>query len=308
MVRGSRNYAPVYFGRPGSLVTLPWPRGEVDKQYVRPVFDFETGAGEHRVSSMVNGSREHSLSWNALHVDNYALLEQFWTGMNGPGPWVFIDPSQTNMLMPNQASACNAFRDNRGFTVSLGSLMPNAVSGDIHRTGATRNAEWWFSSAPGATTPTLSFSPPHRSWFGFPVVPGLDYMFSAWIKTSTASSDADITIAIKLGWLNAAGGSITELSGGDSSVQTVWQQRSIGGVAPVGTAYAKPTFVITGSTVASGGRVLLDELMFEQDSVVNPWAPGTGLRPVDILNLTDTAPFDGRFRRGVEMTLRELAA
>lgn len=308
MVRASRNYPSVYFGRPGALVTLPWPRGEISKAFDRPVFDFETGAGEHRISTLVSGSREFTLSWNALHVDNYSLLEQYWTGMMGQGPWAFIDPSQTNMLRLNQSSATNVYRDNRHFTVNLGGILSNATGGDIHRVGATRNAEWLFSSAPGATTPTLSLNPPYRSWYGFPAVPGLPYTVSSWIKTPSASTDASITLAVKLAWLNAAGSQISQLSDGDTAVTTVWVQRTIGGVAPAGTAYAKPTWVVTGSSVAAGGAIVLDELMLEQDSVVNPWAPGTGLRPVEILDFSDNAPFDGRFRTGVSMTLRELAA
>jgi hypothetical protein len=48
--------------------------------------------------------------------------------------------------------------------------------------------------------------------------------------------------------------------------------------------------------------------MMEQDDTLNTWAPGTGLRPVSITGFTDTAPFDGRFRRDVNLTLREMAA
>jgi len=48
--------------------------------------------------------------------------------------------------------------------------------------------------------------------------------------------------------------------------------------------------------------------MLEQDSVVNAWAPGTGIRPVEITDLNDAVPFEARFRQGLTLNLRELAA
>jgi hypothetical protein len=64
---------------------------------------------------------------------------------------------------------------------------------------------------------------------------------------------------------------------------------------------------VTGSTVTVNGSIYIDEPMLEQDTVLNDWAPGTGLRPVEILSLTDSVPFNARFRQGASMVLRELA-
>lgn len=304
MVRADRNYPDVYFGRPGSLVKLPYPRGEMDKSFQRQVYDFETATGQHIVSTMVGGSRPYTINWNALHADNHALLEQYWTGMMGQGPWVYIDPSILNMLLPNQASATNLFSDTRNFTANLGAISSNTVATHIHRAGATRSLRWLFSSAPGVSTPTITLGAPYRSWFGYPVVPGLDYRFSAWLKPDGVV-DTSITAAVKLRWLTPTGTDLTLLTSGDTPV-TAWQRLSVGGVAPIGAAYVRPTVVLDGSTVAAGGSLYVDELLLEQDTVVNNWASGTGLRPVEILSLTDTIPFNARFRKGVSMTLREL--
>ena len=307
MPRASRNYPSVYFGRPGALVTLPYPRGDIDKPYARPVFDFETGGGEHIVSSMVSGSREFTLTWNALHVDNFSLLEQFWTGQMGRGPWVFIDPTQTNLLRQNQSSATNLYRTTKHFSVNnLGTLQSNNLTAHIHRTGATRSLRWLWSTAPGATFPVLTLTPAYRSWYGVPVVPGQSYTFSSWMKPD-GTVETNITCAMKLTWVDATGAQVSESSGGDNSI-TGWNRQYVSGVAPAGSVYAKPIWVVTGSSVLAGGSLYIDEILMEQDSVLNNWAPGTGLRPVAITSLTDTAPFDGRFRRGVVMTLQELAA
>jgi hypothetical protein len=76
--------------------------------------------------------------------------------------------------------------------------------------------------------------------------------------------------------------------------------------APAGAAYVKPVWIVTGSTVAAGGSLYIDEIMLEQDNVVNSWAPGTGVKPVEIVSLMDTVPFNARFRVAPVMTLREV--
>jgi hypothetical protein len=311
MVRADRNRPDVYFGRPGSLVKMPYPRGDMERPYDRQVFDFETGAGQHAISSLMTGSRLYSVTWNALHADNYALIEQYWTGMMGTGPWVLIDPSMPNMLLQNQAAATNLMNISTSFVTStgaadMGTIFSNTATTLIHRSGATRNVRWQFTVA-AATTPVLTLATPYRNWFGFPVVPTLSYAWSSWARPDGVV-DSSITMAMKIQWYDSTGVQIgSDVSGGDV-VMTTWTQMSVTAVAPTGAAYAKPIFVVTGSTVTTGASIYIDELQLEQDTVVNTWAPGTGLRPVEIVSLSETVPFNARFRKGLTMVLRELAA
>jgi hypothetical protein len=278
----------------------------VAKPYDRPVFEFETGGVEFLVSSMAGGSREFNITWNALHVDNYSLIEQYWTGMMGQGPWAFIDPTQTNMLRQNQASATNLYRDTRHFSANIGTLQSNLVTTHIHRAGATRSLRWVWSSAPGATFPVLSLAAPYRSWYGIPVVPGKPYSFSSWMRPD-GIVETSINVSTKLTWVDSAGTQLSESTDGGAAI-TGWSRSSLIATATAGAAFAKPIWVVTGSSVLAGGSLYIDEIMLEQDDTLNSWAPGTGLRPVSITGLTDTAPFDGRFRRGINLTLREMAA
>lgn len=303
--RSDRNYPNMFFGRPGALVTMPYPRDGIDKPFERRLFDFATGTGQHIVSTMLGGSRLFSLSWKALHVDTFRLMEQYWLGAMGRGPWAFIDPSVTNMLMINQSSATNVYADTRQFSINaLGALSSNPTAAQIHRTGATRSLRWLWTSAPGATTPTLSFASPYRSWYGFPVAPNLPYIFSGWAKPD-GTIDASITLSFRIQWLGADGTQLSEVTSGDIAA-TAWRQYSAGGAAPSNAAYARPVVIVTGSTVAAGGSLYLDEFQLEQDTVVNNWAPGAGTRAVEILSLLDPVPFNARFRKGVTMTLRDL--
>jgi hypothetical protein len=105
--------------------------------------------------------------------------------------------------------------------------------------------------------------------------------------------------------MDASGAELSETTSGDTVV-TTWQRLSAVGVAPVGAVYASPVLSATGSTITATGGIYIDEALMEQDTGVNDWAPGTGVRPVEILSLSDTVPFAARFRKGLALTLREL--
>lgn len=304
MARSDRNYPDLYLGRPGQLMKVPYPRGDMARPYERISYDFATGAGQHMVSSLIGGSRPYTLNWNALHVDTFSKLEQYWTGAMGPGPWVLIDPSATNLLMPNQASATNTWRDPRQWLTYAGVAQSNSNPTFIHRTGATRSLRWYFSTA-APTTSIMECIPAYRSWYGVPVVPGLPYTWSCWMRPDGVV-DSSITSFLSMQWLDAAGGTVQGNDGTPVAV-TGWAQKSMTQTAPVGAVYLKAYVVVQGATVTTGASMYLDEPLLEQDSVVNTWAPGTGVRPVEILDLSETVPFAARFRKGVSMSLRELA-
>lgn len=309
MVRLDRNYPAIWFGEPGKLQSFPYPRGGIEKPYERQTFDFVTGSGAHQVSSLMTGSRPITLTWNALHVDNYAKLEQYRTGMNGGGPWVLIDPSQLNLLPANVGASMAVFNDDTGFLSALGDQGTPQINADstlIHRPTGARSIRWRFTVTAGST-PTLGVVPQYRSWPGHPVVPGLSYAWSSWMRPDGVV-DSAITASMKLEWLNAAGGSISTSSSSNTALTTAWNRVSVIATAPSNAAYVKPTWVADGSTVTVLSSIYIDEPLLEQDNVVNDWAPSTGIKPVEVISLPDVVPnFASRFRQGVVLQLRELA-
>lgn len=305
MVRADRNYPDVYFGRPGSLIKLPYPRGGMDKSYERQISDFITGSGQHRVSSLLSGARLYSLIWNGLHMDNYARIEQYWTGMMGRGPWVFIDPSMPNLLLPNQSSSTSMRADAEHWVPDNGVVLSNGMASQIHRPGQPRSLRWFWSGS-ASVIPKMSLVYPYRAWHGFPVVPGLSYAFSSWMKPD-GIVDSSIECGIRLAWVDVAGNVLYEDSGGNHTT-TAWQRHTVVGVAPPTAAYVRPHWIVTGSTVSAGGSLYIDESLLEQDTVVNDWSPGTGLRAVEMLDLTDSPVFNARFRADISAVLRELAS
>jgi len=309
MARSERQVPSVYFGRPGSLVTMPWPRGDLDKPYERPAFDFVTGSGQHAVSMLAQGARAPVVSWNALHIDTFTAITQYWIGANGVGPWAFIDPSMPNLLLPNQSAATGVLNDTSNFGTSTGAadmgvLSSNSAAAQIHRTGGRRSLRWQFLVT-AATTPVLRFLPPYRNWFGIPAMVGLPYTWSLWTKPDGVV-DSNVSLSANIEWLDSAGATLSTTVGGVTAV-TAWQRLTATGTAPANTAYMRPILSMTGSTMTTNGSVYVDEPLLEQDSIANNWAPGTGLRAVEILSLTDTVPFEARMRRNLNMTLRELA-
>lgn len=312
MPRSERQVPSIYFGRPGALVTLPWPRGDLDKPYERPVFAFQTGSGQYAISTLPAGSRLISLNWNALHVESHALLGQYWSGANGTGPWALLDPSVPNLLLPNQAGATGSLNDATGFATTTGAANAGTLissTAEIHRVGGSRSLRWQFPVA-AASLPTTYLVPPYRNWYGVPVQPAVPYTFSLWAKPDGVV-DSAISLAAKLQWYAADGTLLGDFSSGDIALSgwtRVHTSMISPAIPPANTAYARPILVAIGSTITTGASLYLDEFQLEQDSVANSWAPGTGARAVEIMSLTDRVPFESRMRQGVILTLRELAS
>jgi hypothetical protein len=308
MPRSERQVPSLYFGKPGALLPLPWPRGDMEKPYDRQVFDFTTGSGQHAMSLMAQGARTLSVNWNALHIDTLVNVSQYWTGMNGAGPWALIDPSSPNLLLPNQAAATGLFNDATGFATttgltSAGTLLSSTTQ--IHRTTGTRSLRWQFTVA-AAATPTLYLTSPYRNWFGVPVMVGLPYAWSVWARPDSVV-DSSITMRASIEWKDAAGAVLSTTAGSNVVMSAGYVRVSVLGTAPASAAYANLLLVADGTTITTGGSIYVDEPLFEQDTVVNNWAPGTGSRAVEIMGLSEIAPFEARMRRNVTLTLRELA-
>lgn len=297
----------IYFGRPGSLETFPWPLGGVQRPYERAVSDFVTGSGAHRVSKIVGGSRRVDLAWENLRYDTYARVEAYDRGHMGIGPFALLDPSQINMLTVNQSSATSERNSATGFTTasdSHGTPQSNALTTHVHRAGAPRSLRWRFTVA-AATNPLLTLDSVYSGWFGVPVRPTDSYVWSAWVKPD-GTVDASIQVEAKIQWRDALGVATgAEASGG---VQTVaaWTRLVCAGVAPAGAVYASLRFVGVGATITTGGSLYIDEMQFEMGTAVSDWRPGTGVYPMSTVGLGEAVPWASTWRSAPTLTLREV--
>jgi hypothetical protein len=282
IMRGYRTDAPVYFGLPGQLISMPWPRGGMSPPVDREVFDFQSGSGGHRISTLVGTSRSYALTWGALHQSTFDKINAYWVGAMGPGPFCIIDPSRPNLLTVNQAAATAQWNDATDFTlggVNHGTLSSNKTTTQIHRTNGVRSLQWLFSGS-------------------------LSYTFAFWCKPDGVV-DSNITAGSTITWYDVTGAVISTSTLAGVAV-TAWTQKVLTAIAPSTAAYGLPAITVTSSTVTSGGSLYVDELVYEQDSVANEWAPGTGVYPVGITNWTEAVPFDALFRVSPVLSLREV--
>ncbi len=301
-------YVPdFHFGRPGSLVTLPWPVGGLGKPAEAMVNDFVTGSGAHRVSRLLRTPRIHQINWENLRYDTFSVIEAFHLGHNGVGPWAFLDPSAINLLTTSQASATSDRNSVRGFSniaSNHGVLSSNSSSTFIHRAGAPRSLRWQWPTAPTAS-PRLDVDSVYTTWYGVPCVVGKPYTWSAWVRPDGVV-DSSIQVEAKIQWRDSTGATVgSEATGGVQTV-TGWTRLTCTSTAPAGSAFCSPRLVAVGATITTGASLYVDEPQLEQATAATDWRPGSGVYPVSILGLSEAVPWAATWRAGPQLTLREI--
>lgn len=146
----------MYLGKPGNLVTLPDPKPGVTMTAERPSSVSQTLAGRRRVAySGLFAPRTFELSWgggpNYLTPAQYDILESFYMGQRGNGPWAFMPYSMYG---------------------TWNYLDPRPVLWVIGFAGAT-----WHSYTPTSLWTT-----------GYPTNPGMQWSFQAELASSTTSN------------------------------------------------------------------------------------------------------------------------
>lgn len=290
----------IYFGRPGSLQSIPHPRGGVQTTRDRPTAVFRTGGGGARVGRITGGKRQFTLSWSTLDYETFAILLRFDQGHEGPGPFAFIDPGQRNQLTVNQSAATSETNDTDNFTVSGSGSSLSSDPTTYYR--GPRALKWTFAYASQAGT--LSLDAPAADWPGIPVV-DRDMCFSLRVKGG--GPDPIITLTPKLTWYSAAGATLSTDSGNATPTTSAsWTQMYVTANAPAGAAYVGCSVAASASTVGAGSILYLDELQLEEGATPGEWRPGTGVPPVQVLSLVDQWPWQGSdFRTGPVLTLQE---
>jgi hypothetical protein len=291
----------IYFGTPGSLITLFHPRGGVQATRVRPVQEFALGNGERRTRRAQFGSREYTLSWESLQYPDFATLQAFDQGHNGPGPFVLLDPGQRNQLTVNQAAATSELNATDNFTIA-GSGSSIASSTTLIERGP-RALAWTFQFT-SPSSGSIVLDSPYLGWFGIPVV-SRPYVFNFLARGG--GTDGIVTIRAEILWYGVTGTLLGTTSGSSAATSTgAWAAYLATATPPASTAYAicKVTYV---SGASAGSIVYISSLQFEEGSTAGTWRPGTGVRPVSIVSLEDRWPwlYADEIRSGPAMVLRE---
>lgn len=267
----------IYFGAPGGLITIEWPRGGIVRTRPQMLAPFELDGGGIRIAHMAGaGKIKYMLTWEALAWTEFTKIWAYEQGHNGIGPWVILDPRAVNLLTVNQSGTTSELNATTGFTVAG---TGGALSSNTTFERGPRALRWTFGTAtPGTSTVTLNT--PSSDWTGVPVRTSTAYSFSMRFITAAGTS---VTCTAEILWYTAAGAAISTSSGAATASGGAWATLSVSDTSPGTAAFALCRVEATSATIGVGDAVNFDKMQFEQAAAPTTWVPGVGLLPVDIL-------------------------
>lgn len=314
-----------YLGNPltGTMVELPHPGKGLQPTMERGANVRRTVGGGQSVALSPGVRRTYSLQWTDLSPTEYTVLEEFFTGGRGPGPWALVDPGRRNHLSLNQASATSADNDGTGWYV----MAPETVTSepDAYVRGP-RSARW--SLPAGYATGILRFPGP-GSYPGVPVIPGQPWTFTAQVSATATSA----TVVPALSFLDRGGYEVAAYVGSPVVANVgAWAAVAIAvGLPPVGGVFVQPQLRVAVGTVSAGATgygstrlaglgivttrglsepmldpeaggprfvnswlftsapaVLVDTPMLDMSASQRPWVLGTGVPLVSVTALPET--------------------
>lgn len=295
----------IYFGRPGSLFTIPHPKGEFGASRQRLLDVFELGAGGARIDQMVGGSRVYVIPYEGMPRTTWALLQAFADGHEGPGPFALLDPGQRNMLPANVSAATSVTNGVDNFSIAGSGCV--IASSALYTDAGPRSAAWTFNNGFPTTGAALSVDWPSSTFrYGVPVVSGRALTFSCYVRGG--GTDAIVTYTPRIFWRDASGVLTGTATSGTpvASASGAFAQMFATATPPAGAVYADMDIRYT-SGVSAGSVGYFRRFMLNEGSTPDTaWMPGTGVWPVKVIGLEES--WLGRFpdyRTGVGFAVRE---
>lgn len=293
----------LYFGTPGTLITLVNPKGGAAATRQRDTTLFPLGSGGALVDRMVGGKRTYTISYENLDYASYATLLAYQQGHNGVGPFALLDPGQRNQLTANQSAATSETNDTSNFTVA-GSGGAITSDSTLYLRGP-RSLKWSFSVSTPASA-TLTLNAPAAEFAGIPIVLR-PYTF--WFYVRAASGSGPVSVQAKMAYLTVSSSANGSDTGNlTAATSAAWTIVSVTGTPGANSAYLNCSVVASAATIASGEAINLDEFMLNEGSTADTsWAPGTGVVPVAFLTLPDQWQFlNSDYRVAPVATLQEV--
>ena len=279
----------LYFGRLGLLAAIRSPKGTVAATRQRRISTFDLGVGGQAVDQMVGGSRTYVISYEQLTRADWNTLEAFAQGLEGPGPFAFLDPGQRNMLPANVSGATSVTNDTDNFSIA-GSGCTIASSATYADAGP-RSLAWTFANgSPGASAALTPDWPSSVFTWGVPAVVGRSLCFSCYVRGG--GTDAIVTYTPQLIYRDVTGAILSTTSGSSvASASGAFAQMFVTAVAPASTVYADWKVAYT-SGVSAGSIGYFRRFMLNEGTTPDTvWSPGTGVWPVRFAELPSAWPF-----------------
>lgn len=261
-----------YLGKPGAMRGLPSANDVVTADASRSETVHTLLSGGTVVERNANAKRTYVLPFQYLEDDDVDLLTSFYEGLFGNGPWVYVDPTVTNVLTLDQ-SACGArVGQPAGWLPSSGTI---ASSGDAPSEEAPTSGVFLWSgigasasiqpcATDGATTPDL---------LGAPVnVPPEFVTASVYVKSAVSGA---VTLTL-VGFDSTGAVNSTDLVE-TVTLSTGWQRVSVT-ASPLEPTLAASAFVLPQLSVGSSHPASLSFCAAQVEYADRPtkWRRGHG--------------------------------
>lgn len=247
-----------YLGKVGALVGLQDPLPGASNASERQSMERSTiGGGRVVAFSPAPGRRRWDMQWGHLDQDQAAIIEGFYAGSYGPGPFLLLDTARRNHLTIGQSSATSVDASAAGFTVAAGSGEAVASAAELYQRGP-RSLRWTLPAT--VTSGVLTLDPP-AGQVGVPAPAGLPWTFSGSLYV--AGEATSVTVTPVLSWRRTDGSEVSITSGTPVVVATAWSSFTVsasgppaGSVGVVAQLRVTPGAIATGAAIANVAYVI----------------------------------------------------
>lgn len=234
---------PFYLGNAGASVQLPYAIRPHDPTLVRPASVKQTIGGGQVVGRPPGpGRRTYQVVFNWLAAEDLTVLEEFYAGARGPGPFALLDPGRRNKLTANQASTGAVGGDTTGFEVDATEQV--SLSTELLIGAGLSTLRW---DLPVTVTSGVLALPAPTGLVGVPAPAGQAWTFSAQLAGTGA--DPFVSVMAALQWLDPTGMVVATTFGAPVSVLPgAWTQVAVSVAGPSGAA-VQPALVVDPTSV-----------------------------------------------------------
>lgn len=277
---------PLYFGRPGGMVTLPDPDPKVPMTPVRRSAEHITLGGARTVDIMGHPRWDYTFKWTRLQPAELQIMEEFHSGSNGPGPWWLlpVDMPGWNFLHPVTAAATSLTGDTAGWSTDSSHTVTSVTAPVLRGPRALQ----WHAAAHGDDRWLWidGFVSPQD----LPLADTGPWTFTFNTRTLAGSA---VVFAQLFG--------LAYHDGPDTTINA-------SGWTPVTVTYSPPAGedlgMFIGARPGPAADIVIDTPRLTYGTGIKPWAPGRGVPRVAITDLAITAAWINAY--DVTMTLREV--
>jgi hypothetical protein len=209
-----------------------------------------------------------------------------------------------------------------GLMLSNGNFEVNTAGWSVLSTSgaiAQDTAQHFTGTGSMRVTPNGTSASTLVAFQNIPVVAGQKYNLNYAVWTSVSHTTG---VGMNIVWLNAGGGTISTSTHnlGTPTLSTWNSGFQFGVTAPAGAVNAQILFHIDGTPAAThiffvdavyfapgdNSGLYCDAFQLEYGQIQNDWAPGTGVRPVSIVDFNEDVPIDGWFRQSPSAVMQEV--